>query len=209
MNTCPQCNRKLISHISPRCNWCGHEIADPAYQAQAEVDRAAFFAQQALHEAQSLAFMEGTMLPGLRGNAAQIAGMTPFPQRRPRGMSEEAFARAAAAQALAQQADQRAAFEQVQAQQEYQAQQKAAYDWAAAEAAQISRSRSSNVYDPYPPTFGTEVNTNTNQRQYQNTPYGSQQASDPYAQSAADPYAEPEQEQHPPQPANRFSALEL
>lgn len=54
MNQCPYCHRRLISHISPRCNWCGQEINDAEYQAKADADREVFFAQQALHEAQSL-----------------------------------------------------------------------------------------------------------------------------------------------------------
>jgi len=54
MDTCPNCHRKLISHISARCNWCGHEINDPSYQAEARVQREAFFVEQAVHDAQSL-----------------------------------------------------------------------------------------------------------------------------------------------------------
>jgi hypothetical protein len=61
MNQCPYCHRRLISHISPRCNWCGQEINDAEYQAKADADRELFFAQQALHEAQSLMRAE-TML---------------------------------------------------------------------------------------------------------------------------------------------------
>ncbi len=54
MDTCPHCRRKLLSHISARCNWCGVEITDAAYLAQADVERAAFRAEDALHSLQSL-----------------------------------------------------------------------------------------------------------------------------------------------------------
>ena len=54
MNTCPHCGRKLLSHISARCNWCGAEITDAAYLAQAEVERAAMRSEDALHSLQSL-----------------------------------------------------------------------------------------------------------------------------------------------------------
>ncbi|MGO8670040.1 MAG: hypothetical protein ACLQVD_01525 [Capsulimonadaceae bacterium] len=57
MDTCPSCNRKLISHISTRCNWCGAEINDPAYLTQAERNRQAFLAQQAIHDAEVAARM--------------------------------------------------------------------------------------------------------------------------------------------------------
>ena len=53
MDTCPHCHRRLLSHISIRCNWCGVEIGDPAYLAQAEVERAAARAEDALHSLQS------------------------------------------------------------------------------------------------------------------------------------------------------------
>lgn len=54
MNTCPNCSRKLLSHISIRCNWCGAEIKDPEYRAQAEVEHAALRAEDALHSLQLL-----------------------------------------------------------------------------------------------------------------------------------------------------------
>lgn len=65
MNNCPHCHRRLISHISPRCNWCGKEIEDAAYQANADTERAAFFAQQAIHDAQSLVRTEAMLTTGL------------------------------------------------------------------------------------------------------------------------------------------------
>jgi len=65
MNNCPHCHRRLISHISPRCNWCGKEIEDAAYQAKADTERAAFFAQQAIHDTQSLVRTEAMLTTGL------------------------------------------------------------------------------------------------------------------------------------------------
>lgn len=56
MKNCPHCGRKLLSHISANCNWCGAEIEDPGYQAQAEVERAALEAEQARHDRQTLDF---------------------------------------------------------------------------------------------------------------------------------------------------------
>lgn len=56
MNTCPHCGRKLLSHISAKCNWCGAEIEDPAYLAQAEVERAALEADQARRDQQAVGF---------------------------------------------------------------------------------------------------------------------------------------------------------
>jgi ribosomal protein L37AE/L43A len=35
INTCPACKRKLLSHTSVLCNWCGAKIDDPDYQEQA------------------------------------------------------------------------------------------------------------------------------------------------------------------------------
>jgi hypothetical protein len=55
MDTCPTCNRKLISHSSAKCNWCGAVIPDGTYQAQAAASRNAYFAEEAAHDAASLA----------------------------------------------------------------------------------------------------------------------------------------------------------
>jgi hypothetical protein len=55
MEVCPNCHRRLISHASARCNWCGHLIEDTQYQEHAATNRQAFFAEAALHDAQSLA----------------------------------------------------------------------------------------------------------------------------------------------------------
>lgn len=55
MNICPHCHRRLLTHTSASCNWCGQEIGDAAYQQQADAERQAFFAHQAQRDAQSLA----------------------------------------------------------------------------------------------------------------------------------------------------------
>ena len=59
MTECPYCRRRLLSQASPTCNWCGREIEDAAYQQRATVAREAFFVEQALHDAASLAAIEG------------------------------------------------------------------------------------------------------------------------------------------------------
>lgn len=77
MNDCPHCGRKLLSKASVRCNWCGTEIEDPAYQAQAENEREAFFAHQAEHDAQSIANMRAVnanVYDPLRPNIPLING---------------------------------------------------------------------------------------------------------------------------------------
>lgn len=61
MQNCPACQRKLISHISPRCNWCGHEIQDAAYQEEAEARRQAHAIEQAQHDAQSRQWFQNTV----------------------------------------------------------------------------------------------------------------------------------------------------
>ena len=59
MNACPACGRKLLSHISSSCNWCGVEIRDADYLARADVERAAVQAEQAQHSWQSFTIMQG------------------------------------------------------------------------------------------------------------------------------------------------------
>ena len=59
MNVCPECGRKLLSHISASCNWCGVEIRDADYLARADVERAALQAEQAQHDWQSLTILQG------------------------------------------------------------------------------------------------------------------------------------------------------
>ena len=59
MNVCPECGRKLLSHISASCNWCGVEIRDADYLARADVERAALQAEQAQHNWQSFTIMQG------------------------------------------------------------------------------------------------------------------------------------------------------
>ncbi len=62
MSVCPACGRKLLSHISASCNWCGVEIHDAAYLARADVERAALQVEQAQHTWQSFTIMQGTAL---------------------------------------------------------------------------------------------------------------------------------------------------
>jgi hypothetical protein len=61
MELCPNCHRKLISHASSRCNWCGHVIDDAHYQAQAAANREALIAQQYLHDAQRAVWLNSTL----------------------------------------------------------------------------------------------------------------------------------------------------
>lgn len=51
MDTCPQCNRKLLSHASMRCNWCGAEINDEGYQQKAAQERAIYRAHESYRDA--------------------------------------------------------------------------------------------------------------------------------------------------------------
>jgi|SRR5579883_1752466 len=51
MDYCPNCKRKLLSHASVRCNWCGAEVADESYQQQAAQERALFRAHEAERDA--------------------------------------------------------------------------------------------------------------------------------------------------------------
>ena len=63
MEVCPYCHRRLVSHASARCNWCGHVIDDPDYQAQAAANREAFIAEDILHNARMLAWQRN--MPGM------------------------------------------------------------------------------------------------------------------------------------------------
>lgn len=51
MDTCPKCHRKLLSHASKCCNWCGEAIEDPEYQQSAEANRAAYYQHDRLEAA--------------------------------------------------------------------------------------------------------------------------------------------------------------
>lgn len=109
MNDCPQCGRKLLSKASARCNWCGKEIEDPAYQAQAETAREAFFAHQAAHDAQSLANLRAVnadvydpLGPSLPLVGGPLLDLTPRPMTTRRASDDRAVQRAVE-QALAEQ----------------------------------------------------------------------------------------------------------
>jgi hypothetical protein len=94
MNECPHCHRRLLSHTSPNCSWCGQEIKDTAYQQNAAVERQAYFAEQAMHDAISLARIESIAVgdpyltpldPFLDPFTGMPLGYGPrFPRRMPR-----------------------------------------------------------------------------------------------------------------------------
>ena len=79
MTQCPTCGKRLLSHASARCNWCGAAINDADYQARAQAERDAFFAHAAAHDAQSLAAAEALLLPGAGFDPLMLA---PMPSRR-------------------------------------------------------------------------------------------------------------------------------
>ena len=78
MDVCPHCRRRLLSHISTRCNWCGVEIEDPSYLAQAEVERAASRAEDALHSLQSLTISPITESYSRFGQVGVLLGLPPL-----------------------------------------------------------------------------------------------------------------------------------
>ena len=86
MNTCPHCGRKLLSHISAKCNWCGAEIEDAAYLAQAEVERAALETENARHNRQAAGFSAIVdslgLFPGLSSPVLDRKIVRPARQRR-------------------------------------------------------------------------------------------------------------------------------
>ena len=75
MDVCPHCRRRLLSHISTRCNWCGTEITDAAYLAQAEVERATSRAEDALHSLQSLTINPLTQRYSYFNQASALLGL--------------------------------------------------------------------------------------------------------------------------------------
>nr|MDQ2688576.1 hypothetical protein [Armatimonadota bacterium] len=113
MNDCPHCGRKLLSKASVRCNWCGTEIEDPAYQAQAENEREAFFAHQAAHDAQSIANMRtdyanaygslGSNIPLINGPLLGFDPRTSGARQRNRQAQEDQAVQLAVDKALADQ----------------------------------------------------------------------------------------------------------
>lgn len=108
MDVCPNCQRKLISHASSKCNWCGCVMTDPAYLAQAEANRGAYRREQAMHDAQALSFFQ-TNLNNLVAplGITGLSRMNPFARRRIMEETAAAVAAQAAAQAAAQTAAQR------------------------------------------------------------------------------------------------------
>ena len=84
MSDCPYCHRHLLTQASPCCNWCGREIPDASYQQQAEVKREAFFLEQAMHDAASLAQIEAMNVNPLTTHLDPLLGLplgAVFPMR--------------------------------------------------------------------------------------------------------------------------------
>jgi hypothetical protein len=81
---CPKCRRRLLSHASAKCNWCGAEIVDADYQAQAQADREAYFVHQAQHDAQSLAQIDAINVNAYDTILDPFTTL-PYPQNRRRG----------------------------------------------------------------------------------------------------------------------------
>jgi hypothetical protein len=79
MSVCPFCQRRLLSTASPACNWCGKEIPDAAYQQSAAAKRDALSVQQALHDAASLAAIEGLNMGGPWLSPFGLMGGPQFP----------------------------------------------------------------------------------------------------------------------------------
>ena len=46
IKTCPSCRRRLLTHSSILCNWCGAKIDDPDYLARAAESRQALDRQE-------------------------------------------------------------------------------------------------------------------------------------------------------------------
>lgn len=55
---CPCCGRKLLSHASSVCNWCGYRIDDPDFQENAKHERDLFFQHAEEHEQASVQKMQ-------------------------------------------------------------------------------------------------------------------------------------------------------
>ncbi len=89
MTQCPHCGKRLLSHASACCNWCGATINDAEYQAQAQAEREAYFAQAAAHDAQSLAAAEALLVTGAAYNPWMLAP-APSRQQAPPATSREA-----------------------------------------------------------------------------------------------------------------------
>jgi hypothetical protein len=96
MDTCPQCKRKLLSHASAKCNWCGCEINDEGYQQQAAQERAAFRIHEAERDAIESA-RSAAMAPNIvTGWGRPMMAMGALGNSWQRGKQMEATARAQA-----------------------------------------------------------------------------------------------------------------
>lgn len=83
MSTCPYCHRRLLTQASACCNWCGKEIPDAAYQQEAGAKREAFFVEQAMHDAASLAGVEALNVGPLLGPLTGLPLRGGYMPRRP------------------------------------------------------------------------------------------------------------------------------
>lgn len=89
MELCPKCHRKLLSHASANCNWCGCKIDDPEYQQAADQSREAFFYRDRLEQAAEIARVDiiqampmGPYSAWPRYSTPPFAGQVFFPPRR-------------------------------------------------------------------------------------------------------------------------------
>ncbi len=103
LDTCPYCHRRLVSHASLRCNWCGEEIKDPEYQANAKVEREIFQVDQAMHDAASRRFNYGNYGSGFYpGNQNIVSNQWPTVDLHARRTLEAEIRNAALKKATAQ-----------------------------------------------------------------------------------------------------------
>ncbi|MGO8670039.1 MAG: hypothetical protein ACLQVD_01520 [Capsulimonadaceae bacterium] len=77
MEKCPKCNRKLISHSSPTCNWCGEPIIDAEYMLTSHSNRRAALEAETEHHAAMLAASRAMVTHGFDGHRLSQVGPTP------------------------------------------------------------------------------------------------------------------------------------
>jgi len=82
MQLCPNCQRRLISQASTRCNWCGSLIEDAEYQAKATVNRESYWAQQQMHDLRMLAWQRSLAGIGPTGDPIFAATFAPIATQR-------------------------------------------------------------------------------------------------------------------------------
>lgn len=96
MDTCPNCHRRLLSHASAKCNWCGCEINDEGYQQQAAQERAAFRIHEAERDAIEAARSAAMLTNILPGIGLPLTALGAWGNTWQRGKQMEAIARAQA-----------------------------------------------------------------------------------------------------------------